>query len=60
MEDRDRNLLVKLLAMMASPNEAEARLASQRAQGLLERLRLTWADVISPGPASDGRSRQSR
>jgi hypothetical protein len=57
MEDRDRRRLLKLLALTSSPNEAEARLASQRAQELLKRLGLTWADVISSGPVSAATSR---
>ena len=56
MEDRDLNLLLKLLALTSSPNEAEAQLASQRAQELLERLGHTWDDVITQGTASDARA----
>ncbi len=51
LEGRDRELFVKCMGMTTSAHDGEALAALRKANGILARLKMTWADVLSPAPA---------
>ncbi len=49
MREADRHRLVTLLALTTSPQDGEALTAARKANEMLNRLHLTWTEVIPPG-----------